>query len=280
MPATGSSSSTPAREREGARHAYAPSPLGQGKYRGVRRRRWGRWVSEIRRPNSRERIWLGSFDTPEKAARAFDAALVCLRGPGAADGLNFPGSPPNVPRTSDSQEVCAASVSHANHNDDGGAPLELVAAVSRANGAVGAATAAREASSAATPGVSVESAAVPARPQVYAAAASHAKQAAAGASIPTAAAPEAAAMTDPTTAHGRGLPVERVAVPAPLQVSLERLDWSANLPPLYSPPTVTGSHTYLPILTAAAPPDDLEENDDHPCNCLWSFDSDGSCSRH
>ncbi|XP_042466192.1 ethylene-responsive transcription factor ERF018-like [Zingiber officinale] len=46
---------------------------------GVRRRKWGRWVSEIRRPNSRTRIWLGSYDTPEKAARAFDAASACLR---------------------------------------------------------------------------------------------------------------------------------------------------------------------------------------------------------
>ncbi|CAL5051591.1 unnamed protein product [Urochloa decumbens] len=87
------------------------------KYKGVRRRKWGKWVSEIRLPNSRERIWLGSFDTPEKAARAFDAAYVCLRGPGGggADGLNFPGSPPpDVGRTSDPEEVCAAAASHAN----------------------------------------------------------------------------------------------------------------------------------------------------------------------
>ncbi|EEE65253.1 hypothetical protein OsJ_20451 [Oryza sativa Japonica Group] len=66
------------------------------KYRGVRLRKWGKWVSEIRLPNSRERIWLGSYDTPEEAARAFDAAFVCLRGGGeaAGNGINFPGSPP------------------------------------------------------------------------------------------------------------------------------------------------------------------------------------------
>ncbi|PUZ61804.1 hypothetical protein GQ55_4G306900 [Panicum hallii var. hallii] len=146
MPATGSSSSstTPAR----GRHAYAPSPSGKRKYRGVRRRGRGRWVSEIRRPNSRRRIWLGSFDTSEKAARAFDAAHVCFRGPGAMDGLNFPGSPPAVGRTSDSREVRAAAVSHANHaaatpavNDDGGAPRERVAAAAEADAAPEAATA-------------------------------------------------------------------------------------------------------------------------------------------
>ncbi|KAL0694875.1 hypothetical protein Bca4012_062055 [Brassica carinata] len=66
----------------------------QSKYKGVRKRRWGKWVSEIRLPNSRERIWLGSYDTPEKAARAFDAALFCLRGSGA--NFNFPDNPPVI----------------------------------------------------------------------------------------------------------------------------------------------------------------------------------------
>ncbi|MCH93691.1 ethylene-responsive transcription factor ERF017-like, partial [Trifolium medium] len=42
-------------------------------------------------PNSRERIWLGSYDTQEKAARAFDAALYCLRGRHAS--FNFPNTP-------------------------------------------------------------------------------------------------------------------------------------------------------------------------------------------
>ncbi|KAL2457159.1 Ethylene-responsive transcription factor [Abeliophyllum distichum] len=64
----------------------------QLKYKGVRKRKWGKYVSEIRLPNSRKRIWLGSYDTAEKAARAFDAALFCLRGSNAK--FNFPDNPP------------------------------------------------------------------------------------------------------------------------------------------------------------------------------------------
>ncbi|KAJ4708933.1 Ethylene-responsive transcription factor [Melia azedarach] len=69
------------------------STSSEPKYKGVRKRKWGKWVSEIRLPNSRERIWLGSYDAPEKAARAFDAALFCLRGPDAK--FNFPDNPPS-----------------------------------------------------------------------------------------------------------------------------------------------------------------------------------------
>uniref|UniRef100_A0ACD5U428 Uncharacterized protein n=1 Tax=Avena sativa TaxID=4498 RepID=A0ACD5U428_AVESA len=65
----------------------APRPC---RYRGVRRRQWGKWVSEIRVPGTRERLWLGSYATAEAAAVAHDAAVCLLRGAGAG-GLNFPG---------------------------------------------------------------------------------------------------------------------------------------------------------------------------------------------
>ncbi|PAN25208.1 hypothetical protein GQ55_4G297700 [Panicum hallii var. hallii] len=59
-------------------------------YKGVRMRSWGSWVSEVRAPGQKTRIWLGSHSTAEAAARAYDAALLCLKGSAAAADLNFP----------------------------------------------------------------------------------------------------------------------------------------------------------------------------------------------
>ncbi|XP_003534428.2 dehydration-responsive element-binding protein 3 [Glycine max] len=88
----------------------------QSAFRGVRKRSWGRYVSEIRLPGQKTRIWLGSFGSPEMAARAYDSAAFFLKGTSAT--LNFPDLVHSLPRplSSSRRDIQSAAAEAALHS--------------------------------------------------------------------------------------------------------------------------------------------------------------------